>query len=148
MGFPSESYVWVDISEIYQPYELKNNGLEKECEDDSITYCVSSPKPFNYTFEDFKKLCDRTNYIIKLKTSDGEVYDTYKDIPSGKGSSTFEVPLPITDFNLFYELPKRKISAYIAVKNIGDIRYISTRRPEGIRVGLPRLITAGLEISL
>ncbi|MCF8318990.1 MAG: TonB-dependent receptor [Sphingobacteriaceae bacterium] len=54
----------------------------------------------------------------------------------------------ITDFNLFYQVPKRKISAYIAAKNIGNVRYISTRRPEGIRVGLPRLISAGLEISL
>jgi len=100
-GYPSsQSYVWVDISEIYHPYKQKSNGLEKECEDDYVTYYVSPPKPFNYTFEDFKKLCDSTNYIIKHKTSDGEVYDTYEDIPRGKGCSTFEVPLPITDFNL------------------------------------------------
>jgi Fe(3+) dicitrate transport protein len=69
-------------------------------------------------------------------------------IPNANGRSGKIGSRVITDFNLFYQVPKRKISAYIAAKNIGDVRYISTRRPEGIRVGLPRLITAGLEISL
>jgi Fe(3+) dicitrate transport protein len=69
-------------------------------------------------------------------------------LPSANGRSGKIGSRVITDFNLFYELPKRKVSAYIAAKNIGNVRYISTRRPEGIRVGLPRLITAGLEISL
>jgi Fe(3+) dicitrate transport protein len=69
-------------------------------------------------------------------------------LPSANGRSGKIGSRVITDFNLFYQVPKRKISAYIAAKNIGNVRYISTRRPEGIRVGLPRLITAGLEISL
>jgi len=69
-------------------------------------------------------------------------------LPGANGRSGKIGSRVITDFNLFYELPKRKVSAYIAVKNIDNVRYISTRRPEGIRVGLPRLITAGLEISL
>ena len=69
-------------------------------------------------------------------------------IPNANGRSGKIGGRVITDFNLFYQVPKRKISAYIAAKNIGNVRYISTRRPEGIRVGLPRLITAGLEISL
>ena len=69
-------------------------------------------------------------------------------IPNANGRSGKIGSRVITDFNLFYQVPKRKISAYIAAKNIGNVRYISTRRPEGIRVGLPRLITAGLEISL
>jgi Fe(3+) dicitrate transport protein len=69
-------------------------------------------------------------------------------IPNANGRSGKIGSRIITDFNLFYQVPKRKLSVYIAAKNIGDVRYISTRRPEGIRVGLPRLITAGLEISL
>mgnify|MGYP003859015333 FL=1 len=69
-------------------------------------------------------------------------------LPGANGRSGKIGSRVITDFNLFYQVPKRKLSVYIAAKNIGDVRYISTRRPEGIRVGLPRLITAGLEISL
>jgi Fe(3+) dicitrate transport protein len=53
----------------------------------------------------------------------------------------------IMDMNAFYRIPKTNANLNIAVKNLSDKRYISTRRPEGIRVGLPRLITAGFEIN-
>jgi Fe(3+) dicitrate transport protein len=53
----------------------------------------------------------------------------------------------IVDANAYYTIPKTNASLNISVKNLTDQRYISTRRPEGIRVGLPRLVTAGFEIS-
>ena len=84
-----------------------------------------------------------TNYISSQHTDELNTV-----LPGGNGRSGKIGSRIITDFNLFYQVPKRKLSAYIAAKNIGNVRYISTRRPEGIRVGLPRLITAGLEISL
>jgi Fe(3+) dicitrate transport protein len=37
-------------------------------------------------------------------------------------------------------------SLYFSVKNILDEKYIATRRPEGIRAGLPRMLYAGLEM--
>ncbi|MBI5471303.1 MAG: TonB-dependent receptor [Ignavibacteriae bacterium] len=36
----------------------------------------------------------------------------------------------------------------LSVKNVFDKRYIASRRPTGIKVGLPRFITAGIEIGL
>lgn len=84
-----------------------------------------------------------TNYIGSQYTD-----ELNSVLPSANGRSGRIGSRLITDFNLFYQLPKQKISAYIAAKNISNVRYISTRRPEGIRIGLPRLITAGLEISL
>jgi Fe(3+) dicitrate transport protein len=39
-------------------------------------------------------------------------------------------------------------SVYFSVKNLLDERYIATRRPEGIRAGLPRMLYGGLEIML
>lgn len=44
-----------------------------------------------------------------------------------------------------YNLPKINSRFNLAIKNITDERYISTRRPQGIRVGIPRFITAGYE---
>ena len=38
-------------------------------------------------------------------------------------------------------------SFYISVKNLSDERYIASRRPQGIKVGLPRIITAGFELT-
>ena len=61
---------------------------------------------------------------------------------SGKIDSRF-----VIDANAFYAIPKTKASFNVAVKNLTDQRYITTRRPEGIRVSLPRMITAGLDVN-
>jgi Fe(3+) dicitrate transport protein len=37
---------------------------------------------------------------------------------------------------------------YVSIKNLLDERYIASRRPQGIKVGLPRFITAGIEVTL
>ena len=44
----------------------------------------------------------------------------------------------ITDFNS---------NIYFSVKNLFDERYIASRRPQGIKVGLPRFISAGIELT-
>jgi outer membrane receptor for Fe3+-dicitrate len=33
----------------------------------------------------------------------------------------------------------------LVIKNVTDERFITSRRPQGIRVGIPRFITAGYE---
>lgn len=53
----------------------------------------------------------------------------------------------IIDANVFYRIPKTNANLNISAKNLSNKRYISTRRPEGIRVGLPRILTAGFEIN-
>jgi Fe(3+) dicitrate transport protein len=61
---------------------------------------------------------------------------------NGQISSRF-----IIDGNLFYKIPKINANINVAAKNITDERYISSRRPAGIRVGLPRLITVGFDYT-
>lgn len=61
---------------------------------------------------------------------------------TGKIDSRF-----VIDGNTFFTIPKTKATFNVAVKNLTDQRYISTRRPEGIRVSLPRMLTAGFEVS-
>ena len=46
-----------------------------------------------------------------------------------------------------YHLPKWKSTFNLTVKNLTDERYIVSRRPQGIRLGIPRMITAGIEIN-
>jgi Fe(3+) dicitrate transport protein len=53
----------------------------------------------------------------------------------------------LLDAVIYHKLTKVNASFSLSVKNLTDERYISTRRPEGIRVGLPRFITAGFEIK-
>jgi Fe(3+) dicitrate transport protein len=45
-----------------------------------------------------------------------------------------------------YFFPGINSSVFLSAKNLLDERYISTRRPEGIRAGLPRMITGGIEL--
>lgn len=70
------------------------------------------------------------------------------EIPSANGRTGKISSRHILDANAYYRIPKTNASLNLSVKNLTDQRYISTRRPEGIRVGLPRLITAGFEIFL
>lgn len=51
----------------------------------------------------------------------------------------------LMDTNLFYEVGKWSSRFNFTVKNLFNERYIATRRPQGIRVGLPRFVTLGYE---
>ena len=51
----------------------------------------------------------------------------------------------IYDVSMQYDLPGIEGARITgAVKNLSDLTYIASRRPEGIKVGLPRLLTLGL----
>ena len=53
----------------------------------------------------------------------------------------------VVDGNAFYRIPKTKTVFNVAVKNLTDQRYMTTRRVEGIRVSLPRMLTEGFEVN-
>ncbi|CAN5917024.1 TonB-dependent receptor plug domain-containing protein [soil metagenome] len=53
----------------------------------------------------------------------------------------------ILDALAYYRLPKLGTTFNLSVKNVTDERYVATRRPQGIRVGLPRFVTAGVEVN-
>ena len=67
-------------------------------------------------------------------------------IPSTNGR-TGELPSYfLLDATAQYKIPTSQATIQVSAKNLLDERYISTRRPQGIRVGLPRFITAGIDI--
>lgn len=49
------------------------------------------------------------------------------------------------DASAYYTLEKIRTTVQVSVKNITDERYITSRRPQGIRVGLPRWIGLTVE---
>ncbi len=65
--------------------------------------------------------------------------------PSANGQTGQLPAYFVMDASAQYQFPGGKLALTAAVKNLTDERYISTRRPQGIRVGLPRMITAGLD---
>jgi Fe(3+) dicitrate transport protein len=59
---------------------------------------------------------------------------------------TGEIPAYfVADAALRLAVPKWKSTFFCTVKNLGDARYIASRRPQGIKVGTPRLIVVGVE---
>jgi len=54
----------------------------------------------------------------------------------------------VFDITGSYNFPTLHSSLYISIKNLLDERYVASRRPQGIKVGLPRFITAGVELTL
>jgi Fe(3+) dicitrate transport protein len=82
------------------------------------------------------------NYIGAQFTDELNSYNASPNGRTGELKSRY-----IIDVNASYQIPKTYASFNLAIKNLSNERYISTRRPEGIRVGLPRLVTAGFEIN-
>lgn len=55
----------------------------------------------------------------------------------------------LTDLQLIYSFPKAEsLNLNLSVKNLTNERFISSRRPQGIRVGLPRFVSLGLDWTL
>ena len=53
----------------------------------------------------------------------------------------------ITDLSAFARLPKKQVLFSLAVKNLTNERYIVSRRPQGIRVGIDRQVVLGMEFK-
>ncbi|MDZ7764181.1 MAG: TonB-dependent receptor [Melioribacteraceae bacterium] len=55
----------------------------------------------------------------------------------------------VVDARISYKIPQlQNLVLSLSVKNLFDERYIVSRRPQGIRVGLPRFITMGLDLEI
>jgi Fe(3+) dicitrate transport protein len=66
-------------------------------------------------------------------------------IPSNNGRIGLLDDYYKIDGGLQYNVEKIKTTFSISVKNMTDNRYISTRRPQGIRVGLPAYFSFGID---
>ena len=51
----------------------------------------------------------------------------------------------LVDASAWYTFRNEPLTLSLAVKNALDARYIASRRPQGIKVGLPRFITVGVD---
>lgn len=83
------------------------------------------------------------NYVGKQFT------DELNTVEASNNGLIGEIPARfVFDVTGKYFIKKLNTSFYVSMKNLTDERYIASRRPEGIKVGLPRFITAGFELNL
>ncbi|HEX8506430.1 MAG TPA: TonB-dependent receptor [Hymenobacter sp.] len=67
--------------------------------------------------------------------------------PSADGRTGRLAAYGLLDATVLYRLPGDHVRLSLAGKNLTDARYIASRRPQGIRVSTPRLLTAGLDVT-
>ncbi|GAB1371350.1 TonB-dependent receptor plug domain-containing protein [Candidatus Kapaibacterium sp.] len=67
--------------------------------------------------------------------------------PSNDGTIGKMDAFMLFDVTVFYGITE-KSDIFVSIKNITDERYIASRRPQGIKVGIPRFITAGIDFHL
>jgi Fe(3+) dicitrate transport protein len=68
-------------------------------------------------------------------------------LPSADGRIGKLQAYQIFDVNLYYTIPKTKVTFNTAVKNMTNERFITSRRPQGIRVGNPRFLSVGVDVN-
>lgn len=75
----------------------------------------------------------------------GDPLNTEVGAPNGRSG-----PIPaylVLNGGVFYDIPNLENAVFsVSVKNLLNERYIVSRRPQGIRVGLPRFVSAGFDI--
>jgi Fe(3+) dicitrate transport protein len=83
------------------------------------------------------------NYIDERFTDELNTISPTNDGLSGIIDSYYTL-----DATISYLIKSYDIRAFLSVKNLTDERYIASRRPQGIRVGLPRFISFGINYDL
>ncbi len=80
------------------------------------------------------------SYVSEQFTNEMNTVPAAADGRSGQIPAYF-----VADAALRLGVPKWKSTFFCTVKNLGDARYIASRRPQGIKVGVPRLVVVGVE---
>jgi Fe(3+) dicitrate transport protein len=84
-----------------------------------------------------------TTYVGEQFTDE---LNTFEAGPSGE---TGLMPSFITaNITANYFISDINSNLFFSVKNLFDERYIASRRPQGIKVGLPRFLSAGIDLTL
>ncbi len=70
------------------------------------------------------------------------------EAPSADGQIGIINGYNLVNLTTRYDIIDRKIAIFASVKNLFDERYIASRRPQGIKAGMPRIFTAGIDFNL
>ncbi|MBX2991356.1 MAG: TonB-dependent receptor plug domain-containing protein [Bacteroidetes bacterium] len=80
---------------------------------------------------------------------DKQFSDEFNTVAASANGLTGVIPAHfLFDISARYGIEALNSAFSLSIKNLFDKRYMASRRPEGIKVGLPRFVTAGLEIGL
>ena len=78
------------------------------------------------------------NFSSRMRTEAGQ-----GDLPAGQGTDAYLVVNAFAEFDLSEE-----VRFFATVQNVGNNAYIVSRRPAGLRPGLPRTFMTGIKLAL
>ena len=78
------------------------------------------------------------NFSSRMRTEAGQ-----GDMPAGQGTDAYLVVNAFAEFDLSEE-----VRFFATVQNVGNNAYIVSRRPAGLRPGLPRTFMTGIKLAL
>jgi len=128
--------------EAYFTGERQKDG--KNIQGNSTPYAPSWIINSNITFQSFKGFLFSLSHNY-ISDQFADELNTTKATPDGRIGL---IPTYHTlDGNMSYHLQKLNMTFSLCVKNITNERYIASRRPQGIRLGLPRWVTLGIDYN-
>ena len=81
-----------------------------------------------------------------LRVSD-QFADNFETVPGSANGRTGRIPAyTVWNATATWDVAGTPVSAVVSVKNLADNTYVSSRRPQGIKPGLPRQMQAGVEL--
>lgn len=99
-----------------------------------------------YTGKQFTDVMNTKNVSTWFGLSNSD--PDYKYLQATADGQIGEIPaFFVADGTLWYSFPGKGIEILACVKNVFNERYIASRRPQGIRVGMPRFFTAGVNYN-
>jgi len=92
------------------------------------------------------------NNGLMLRITANQVGEQFTDVlntttPSNEGRIGLIQGYRVFDAGVCYRLQKWDTTFSLAAKNMTNERYIVTRRPQGIRLGMPRIVTVGIKVD-
>lgn len=133
--FNANRYITEIIGQDTAVVNVKNNQLPY-APDMIFNASVEFKSPFG------AELIISGNYTGKQFTDELNTVNPSNDGLKGEINSRL-----ILDISARYKLQRINTAFFISVKNLTDLTYIAGRRPQGIKVGTPRIVTAGFELG-
>ncbi|MCO5252211.1 MAG: TonB-dependent receptor plug domain-containing protein [Candidatus Kapabacteria bacterium] len=90
-----------------------------------------------------------TSFYVTGKYLDKQFTDELNTVaPSANGRAGVIDSRFIINATIEHRLDNPNLTLFVSLKNITDERYISSRRPQGIKVGLPQMFVAGVDFRI
>jgi Fe(3+) dicitrate transport protein len=97
----------------------------------------------NYVGSQFTDVLNTVNVYDWIATDEQDLNYNYVQATANGRIGKLD-PYLITNLNVWYDHSSSGLGFNVGIKNLTNERYIASRRPQGIRVGLPRFISAGI----